>query len=63
MVYCGLLGAEVHGQDLSASAVEKANSYIKSFGIKGKAIVGNAKILGFPDNYFDKAVSGDFFEH
>lgn len=63
MVYCGLLGAEAYGQDLSAPAVEKANSYIKSFGIKGKAIVGNAKSLEFPDNYFDKAISGDFFEH
>ena len=28
MVYCGLLGAEVYGLDISSQTIEKANKYI-----------------------------------
>ncbi|MDD5512133.1 MAG: class I SAM-dependent methyltransferase [Candidatus Omnitrophica bacterium] len=63
MVYCGLLGAEVSGIDLCVESVEQANKYMKEFSINGKAIAGDARNLPFPDNYFDKAVSSDFFEH
>lgn len=63
MVYSGLLGAEVYGIDLSPEWIEKANKYLKKYNIKGKAILGDAKKIGFPDNYFDKVVSSDFFEH
>jgi SAM-dependent methyltransferase len=63
MVYAGLLGAEVSGVDICAESVEKANKYLAKFSIKGKAVVGDARKLDFPDNHFDKAISSDFFEH
>lgn len=63
MVYCGLQGAEVHGADLSPEFIEKANSYLKRFGIKGSAKLCDVRKTGFPDNHFDKVISGDFFEH
>lgn len=63
MVYCGLLGAEVYGIDLLPDRIEKANKYLNKYNIKGKAILGDARKIDFPDNYFDKIVSSDFFEH
>jgi len=63
MVYCGLLGAEVYGVDLSSKHIEKANSYLKKYKLKGRAVAGDARRLDFEENYFDKAVSTDFFEH
>lgn len=63
MTYCGLLGGEVSGIDLCPESVAQANSYMREFGIRGRAVVADAKKLPFPDNYFDKAVSSDFFEH
>jgi 2-polyprenyl-3-methyl-5-hydroxy-6-metoxy-1,4-benzoquinol methylase len=63
MVYCGLQGAEVYGQDWSSDAVNEANEYLRRFNIRGEAVCGNAARLQFPDNYFDGAISGDFFEH
>ena len=63
MVYCGLLGAEVYGVDICAELIGKANEYLSRYGIKGRAIVGDAKKVDLPDNYFDKVVSSDFFEH
>lgn len=62
-VYCGLLGAEVYGIDISLECIEKANKYLSKYGIKGKAVLGDARKINFPDNYFDKAISSDFFEH
>lgn len=63
MVYCGLLGAEVFGVDLSAASIESANKYLSRFGLKGKASVGDIRKMDFPDNFFDKVISSDFFEH
>ncbi len=63
MVYCGLLGAEVYGIDISPEYIIKANAYLARYGIKGEAVISDAKHLNFPDNYFDKVVSSDFFEH
>jgi len=63
MVYCGLQGATVYGQDLSAREVETANKALKRFGIAGEARWGDAADLSFPNNYFDGAISSDFFEH
>jgi len=63
MVYCALLGAETYGVDISNEAVEKANSYLKKFGLNGKAIACDARKIDFPDNYFDKVISSDFLEH
>ena len=63
MVYCGLLGAEVFGVDLSVNSVETANNYLGRFGLKGKASVGDVRKMEFPDNFFDKIISSDFFEH
>jgi len=63
MVYCGLLGSEVYGIDICPEFIEKANKYLSKYIIKGKAVLGDAKNINFPENYFDKIVSSDFFEH
>lgn len=63
MVYCGLQGATVYGQDLDAGFVATANEALRRFGIQGEARCGDAVELLFPDNYFDSIVSNDFFEH
>lgn len=63
MVYCGLQGATVYGQDLDADAVGVANGLLERFGIAGEARVGDAAKLDFADGFFDAAVSADFFEH
>lgn len=63
MVYCGLQGATVYGQDLSEKDVASANKTLKHYGIAGEARCGDAVDLAFPDNHFDGAISSDFFEH
>ena len=63
MVYAGLLGAEVYGVDICPESVEKANKYLSKYSVKGKAVVGDARKINFPDNYFDKVISSDFIEH
>ncbi len=63
MVYCGLQGAIVYGQDLEEQHIVKANEYLKRFGIQGEARCGDARHLDFPDHFFDGAISGDFMEH
>lgn len=63
MVYCGLLGGEVYGIDTCAESINKAEEYLSRHTIKGYAIEGDARKIYFPDNYFDKVVSCDFFEH
>lgn len=62
-VYCGLMGAEVYGVDISTQSIEKVNRNFRKYSIKGKAIVADARNTGFKDNFFDKIVSSDFFEH
>ncbi|MFH1506869.1 MAG: class I SAM-dependent methyltransferase, partial [Candidatus Omnitrophota bacterium] len=52
-----------YGVDICPASVEEANKYLIKFSIKGKAVIGDARKLDFPDNYFDKAISSDFFEH
>ena len=64
MIYCGLLGGgEVYGYDLNFDAIKKASEYLKKYNIKGEVRCGNAKNMDFPEEYFDKAISSDFFEH
>jgi len=63
MIYCGLQGAEVYGQDLNLNSVKGANELLESFNIKGEALCGDATELRFPDNSFDAVISSDFFEH
>lgn len=63
MVYCGLQGATVYGQDLSDYRVEAANKTLRRLGIKGQAVVGDVRRLSFPANYFDGVIASDFFEH
>lgn len=63
MVYCGLQGAKMYGQDLDPGSVAGANKLLARFGISGEARVGDAAELTFPDNYFDSVISSDFFEH
>lgn len=63
MVYCGLQGAEVYGQDLDENMVTAANKLLKQFDLKGAAVCGDAAELKFPDNHFDGVISSDFFEH
>jgi SAM-dependent methyltransferase len=63
MIYCGLQGAEVYGQDIDPHAVEAANELLASFNLDGQAVCGDAATLQFPDSHFDAVVSCDFFEH
>ena len=63
MIYCGLQGAEVYGQDLDANSIKGANEVLKRLNIKGEALCGDAAALRFPDNSFDGVISSDFFEH
>ncbi len=63
MVYCGLQGASVYGQDLDPELVKVANGFLQKFGIEGEALCGDVAKLPFPDNHFDSAISSDFFEH
>lgn len=63
LVYCGLLGAVVTGIDLKSESIKTAESYIKKYSINGQAVAGDVRKLQFSDNYFDKVISSDFFEH
>lgn len=63
MVYMGLQGAQVFGQDLDAREVDRANAMLKRFNLQGEAKVGDAKRLAFDDNTFDAVISSDFMEH
>lgn len=63
MVYCGLQGATVYGQDLDSANVEVANRFLKHFKVDGEARVGDAAELQFPDSTFDAVISSDFMEH
>lgn len=63
MVYCGLQGAEVYGQDLSASSIAEANEKLTYLGLKGQAKQGDATSLQFEDGFFDGVISSDFHEH
>jgi len=63
MIYCGLQGATVYGQDFDPKHVDEANRHLQKYGIQGEARCGDARQLQFPDNFFDGAISGDFMEH
>ena len=63
MVYCGLLGAEVHGQDLDPSRVAEANDKLSRLGLAGRAQVADVRTLRFEDGRFDAVLSSDFHEH
>lgn len=63
LVYCGLQGATVYGQDLNEQSVSEANGHLRRFGIQGEVRCGDARDLDFPDNFFDGVISGDFLEH
>jgi ubiquinone/menaquinone biosynthesis C-methylase UbiE len=59
------LGAVVSGQDLSESAILRANAreYGENNTLKGKFVVGDANKILFESNSFDSVFSADFFEH
>jgi len=63
MVYCGLQGAEVYGQDLDPERVAAANSKLSHFDINGEARAGDVCKLDFPDSMFNVVLSSDFHEH
>ncbi len=63
MIYCGLQGARMYGQDLDASRVDAANALMRRFSVSGEARQGDATVLTFPDNFFDGVISSDFMEH
>lgn len=63
MVYCGLQGATVHGQDLDPAHVRRANAFLARYGVAGEARVGDARKLDHPSNHFDGVISSDFVEH
>ena len=60
----GKMGTQfVGGQDLGEEQIKNGRKRLEREGIEGKLIIGNAIKLEFPDNFFDCAVSNDFFEH
>jgi 2-polyprenyl-3-methyl-5-hydroxy-6-metoxy-1,4-benzoquinol methylase len=63
MIYCGLQGACVYGQDLDPVRVASANTLMARFRLSGEARHGDATVLTFPDNFFDGVISSDFMEH
>jgi 2-polyprenyl-3-methyl-5-hydroxy-6-metoxy-1,4-benzoquinol methylase len=63
MIYCGLQGARVYGQDLDPQRVAAANALAKRFGVAAEARQGDATALTFPDGFFDGVISSDFMEH
>jgi 2-polyprenyl-3-methyl-5-hydroxy-6-metoxy-1,4-benzoquinol methylase len=63
LVYLGLQGATVYGQDLDAEAVEHTNAKLAHFGIAGRAEVGDASKLLFDDASMDAVLTSDFHEH
>lgn len=63
MVYCGLQGAITYGVDLNPKHIAAANAALRRFGISGEARCADAIEPVFPANYFDSAISSDFFEH
>jgi SAM-dependent methyltransferase len=63
MIYCGLQGAEVFGQDLDPARVAAANEQLRKYAISGEARVGDATALTFPKGHFDAVISSDFVEH
>ena len=63
MVYCGLQGAEVYGQDLDPASVALANRKMAHLKLNGEARVGDARTLAWSDGFFDAVLSSDFHEH
>src|SRR5262249_43104848 len=63
MVYCGLQGASIYGQDLDPRCLAVANRLLEPFKIQGEPHRGDAAKLQFPDAYFDGVISSDFLEH
>ncbi len=63
MTLCGLLGAEVYGQDLSSERIDTANRKLAKLGLAGEAKVGDVQELAYGDNEFDVVLSSDFYEH
>lgn len=64
MVYCGLQGATVYGQDWDRDLVAEANRQLDRYGITGEARIGDARDLSsFGDNTFDGVIASDFVEH
>lgn len=63
MVFCGLQGATVYGQDLNAAHVAVANEKLARLGIDGEAREGDAARLAFEAETFDVVLSSDFHEH
>lgn len=51
------LGYETYGLDLSETAIEMANDYLKSEGLKADLKVGDAAALPYADGFFDVVVS------
>jgi len=63
MVYCGLQGATVYGQDLSQEQVDRVNQKLAYLHLVGEARVGDATELSFDTATFDAVISSDFHEH
>lgn len=64
MLYCGLQGAVVYGQDWDPALVAQANALLARYGVKGEARCGDAGDLSsHADNSVDGVIASDFFEH
>jgi 2-polyprenyl-3-methyl-5-hydroxy-6-metoxy-1,4-benzoquinol methylase len=57
------MGAEVSGQDISASSVQLAHDALARHHLRGDLKVGDAMEILFADDSFDGVISGDFVEH
>ena len=59
----GRLGFDVTGIDLAPGAVRQCGEYLEREGVAGKALVGNAEKLDFPEHRFDAVYSSGVLQH
>jgi len=62
IVYCGLQGAEVYGQDLDPANVALANRKMAHLKLNGEARVGDARTHAWSGGFFDAVLSSDLHE-
>lgn len=65
-IYLGVvskMGAQISGQDISKKDTDFARARFEQEGIQADIKLGDATVLQFEDNSFDRVFSADFFEH
>jgi len=63
IIYFSEQGYDVYGVDVSETAIEIANKWLSSIGLKGKAMVGNLINLSFEPEFFDVVISFGVLDH